>query len=173
MEGAPLTRQHVVDGNEGIGLLGGDHVQAKYSFASGVTGYFASQRNRGGSPSRFAIQVFGSKGILEMESGYLTPAHILRDPAWSPGRSGKAWERITSAGIGQPEPRTDGNYEGGHIAAIQDLMGAIEEDRSTRCSAEDARAITEMIAAVFEAHRLGTTVSLPLMTRVNPLSLLK
>jgi predicted dehydrogenase len=126
----------------------------------------------GGSPTRFAIQVFGSKGVLEMESGYLAPAYILRDSSWSPGRTGKAWEKVTSAGIGKPEPRTDGNYEGGHIAAINDLVDAIERQRTTRCSAEDARAIIQMIAAIFESHRVGGPVDLPLKTRENPLALM-
>ncbi len=107
-----------------------------------------------------------------MESGYLKPAHILRDPGWSPGRSGKSWEKITSAGIGKPEPRTDGSYEGGHIAAINDLIESTQQQRPTRCSAEDCRGIIEMIAAVFESQRLGKAVEMPLKTRVNPLTLL-
>ncbi|MCA9132933.1 MAG: Gfo/Idh/MocA family oxidoreductase [Planctomycetales bacterium] len=171
-QGRPVTGDDVVQGAEGLGLLAGDHVQASYDFANGAYGYFASRRGMAGQPTRFGIQVFGSKGIVEMESGYLQPAYILRDSSWSPGRSGKSWETITSAGIGQPEPRSDGTYEGGHIAAIQDLIASVEEDRPTKCSAADCRAIVEMIAAVFESHRQGSPVTLPLATRVNPLSLL-
>ncbi|MEZ6060638.1 MAG: Gfo/Idh/MocA family oxidoreductase [Planctomycetaceae bacterium] len=171
-QGHAVTKADVVDGAEGIGLLAGDSVQARYSFANGIYGHFASRRAMGGNPSRFGLQVFGSRGIIEMQSGYLAPAYILRDSSWSPGRTGKAWETITSAGIGKPEPRTDGTYEGGHIAAIVDLIGSIEQQRSTKCSAEDSRAIIEMIAAVFESHRVSGPVDLPLQTRVNPLSLM-
>jgi len=171
-EGAALNKSHVAAGAEGIGPLAGDNIQARYTFPGGASGHFASRRGMGGSPTRFAIQVFGSKGVLEIESGYLTPAYILRDSSWSPGRTQKPWERITSAGIGQPEPRTDGTYEGGHIAAMQDLVQAIETQRTTKCSAEDARAIIQMIAAVFESQRVGGPVSLPLETRENPLTLL-
>jgi predicted dehydrogenase len=124
------------------------------------------------TPSRFAIQVFGSKGIIDLESGYMVPAHILRDGSWSPARSGKSWETITSAGISKPEPRSDGTYEGGHIAAIKDLITSIEQQQPTRCGAEDARDIIEMIASVFESHRLNRPVEMPLKTRVNPLTLL-
>jgi predicted dehydrogenase len=170
--GRPAGKKDVVEGAEGIGLLTGDNIQARYQFPSGAFGHFASRRGVGGSPTRFAIQVFGSKGVLEMESGYLTPAYILRDSSWSPGRSGKAWEKITSDGIGKAETRKDGTYEGGHIAAINDLIESIETERPTQCSAEDSRAIIQMIAAVFESHRLGGPVALPLQTRVNPLSLL-
>ena len=107
-----------------------------------------------------------------MQSGYLAPAYILRDSSWSPGRTGQQWETITSAGIGQQEPRTDGTYEGGHIAAINDLLTSVENVHATRCSAEDCRDIVELIAAVFESHRQGGPVKLPLVTRENPLSLM-
>jgi hypothetical protein len=102
----------------------------------------------------------------------MVPAHILRDGSWSPARSGKSWETITSAGISKPEPRSDGTYEGGHIAAIKDLITSIEQQQPTRCGAEDARDIIEMIASVFESHRLNRPVEMPLKTRVNPLTLL-
>ena len=171
-QGQPVSKAHLKEGPEGIGLLAGDHVQASYTFPKGVTGYFASRKGMAGKPTRFAVQVFGSKGIIEMESGYLVKADLLRDSSWSPGRTGSKWEPISSAGIGKPEPRTDGSYEGGHIAAITDLIDAIENDRETKCSARDCTAIIEMIAAVFESHRLAKPVELPLKTRVNPLSLL-
>ena len=38
--------------------------------------------------------------------------------------------------------------------------------------AEDCRAIIEMIASVFESHRVGGPIELPMVTRVNPLTLL-
>lgn len=171
-DGHPVTRNDLRQGAEGIGLLAGDHIQATYMFPDGISGYFASRRSKAGRPTRFALQILGSKGIVEMESGYGKPAHILRDSSWSPSRSGCHWEVVTSAGIGKPEPRQDGNYEGGHVAAIIDLIKAIEKQHSTRCSAEDCRGIVEMTAAVFESHRLGRPVDLPLETRVNPLSLL-
>jgi predicted dehydrogenase len=169
-DGRGVGKSDVVEGAEGIGLLAGDNVQARYSFANGAYGHFGSRKGVGGNPTRFAIQVFGSKGIIEMESGYLAKGYLLRDSSWSPGRSGKSWEPITSAGPGKEEVRTDGTYEGGHIAAIKDLFDCIERNKTTKCSAEDSRAIVEMIAAVFESHRVGGPVDLPLKTRVNPLS---
>lgn len=167
-----VTKADVVEGNEGIGPLAGDAIDATYSFGNGVTGYFGSHRGAAGNPTRFALQIFGSKGIIETESGYGAKTSILRDSSWSPGRTGKKWEPVTSAGIGKPEPRNDLTYEGGHIAAITDLIDCIENDRQPRCAAEDSRAIIEMIAAIFESHRVGGPVELPLKTRANPLTLL-
>ncbi len=167
-----ITKADVADGAEGIGPLAGDAIDATYSFADGITGYFSSHRGAAGNPTRFALQIFGSKGIIETESGFGAMTHILKDSSWSPGRTGKKWEPITSAGIGKLEPRTDLTYEGGHITAIMDLIDCIEHDRQTKCSAADSRAIIEMIAAVFESQRIGGPVELPLKTRENPLTLL-
>jgi predicted dehydrogenase len=171
-QGKRVTKSDVVTGAEGIGPLAGDSVQATYSFPSGAYGHFASRRGMAGSPWRFAIQVFGAKGIIEMESGYLAKAYLLRDSSWSPGRSGKSWVPITSAGVGKPETRTDGSYEGGHIAAINDLIDSVKHNRPTKCSAEDCRSIIEMISAVFESHRVSGPIELPMATRVNPLTLM-
>lgn len=170
--GEAIRKEHVVEGNEGLGPLAGDHVQVIYTFNDGVMGYFASRKAMAASPSRFALQVFGSKGILEIESGYLAAAHLLRDGSWSSGRSGKNWERVTSAGVGKPEPIKAGSYEDGHLAAIKDLMSAIEQDRAPKCSLIDAVGITEMILGAFESQRVGQRVMLPCSTREHPLTLL-
>lgn len=168
--GHPVSRADVFEGAEGIGPLAGDDLKASFQFPHQITGYFASRKGMESNPSRFAVQLFGSQGVLEMETGYLKPAFLLRDGSWSPGRSGKSWEKVSSAGINQPEPIQDGTYVDGHVAGIRDLLAAIENHRAPRCGAEDGRAIVEMIAAVFESHRKQQPVSLPLVTRANPLT---
>lgn len=171
-DGEPVQKKHVGNGNEGIGPLAGDHIQATYRFKSGVTGYFASKRGAGGSPGRFGLQIFGSRGVIEMQSGYLKPAYILKDPSWSPGRSGADWQFVTSAGVGKPETQAVGGHGGANVAAADDLIASIEGDRQPISSVYDARAATELIVATFESHRLGTAVDLPLKNRRNPLTML-
>jgi predicted dehydrogenase len=167
----PITPRHVAEGAEGIGPLAGNNLTATYRFPAGPWGFFNSRKRIASNPSRFGIEVRGTKGIIAMETGYLGKAHILRDGQWS-GRNAASWEPISSAGINQAEPRGDGTYEGGHVAAITDLLKCIQTGGATRCSAEDGRDIVEMIAAVFESSRLQQTVALPLKTRANPLTLL-
>jgi predicted dehydrogenase len=170
--GRPVRAGDVVAGNEGLGPLAGDAVHARYNFAHGVVGYFSSVRGKGGSPSRFGLQLFGSKGVIEVVFGYLEPAWLLADAAWSPGRSGAAWVAISSAGIGKPEPLTGQGLAGGNVAAVNDLLAAIEGERQPLCNMYDGRAVTEMILGVFESHRLGRPVAFPLETRDHPLTLL-
>jgi len=168
--GKPITKQDVKEGNEGIGPLAGDMVRAMYGFDDGITGYFNSVRNTAGG--RFGIQIFGSKGIIEVLTGSLPAAHLLDDPNWSPGRSGKQWLNISSAGLDEPEPYKDTGLHGGNLLAVFDLLESIKEDRQPECNCYEARMTVEMIAGVFESHRQQKPVEIPLKTRVNPLTLL-
>jgi predicted dehydrogenase len=170
-DGKPVTKEHVRDGNEGIGPLAGDTVGAMYGMPDGVTAYFGSHRAAGGSPSRFGLQMFGSKGVIELLTGYLPGAYFLPDPSWSPGRTGAKWIPISSAGAGKPEPLEGANHTG-NVVACRDLIAAIEQDRLPECNIHEGRMTVEMIASVFESHRTGGPVKIPLATRKNPLLLM-
>jgi len=172
-EGRPIRREDVKPGNEGIGPLAGDSVHAMYGLAGGATAYFDSVRNAGGDPTRFGLRIFGSKGIIEMETAYLPAVHLLADPSWSPGRTGAKWLAVSSAGVDQPEPLADGGLPAGNVLAVKDLIAAVEEDRPPQSNIYEARTAVEMIVAVFESQRVGGPVTLPLSNRQNPLTMLK
>ena len=172
-EGKPVTKDDVFDGPEGIGPLAGDNVAAMYELPDGVMGYFNSVRGAGpGGTSRFGLRIHGSKGCIDVLTGHLPPMHYLPDPLWAPGRSGKQWLPISSAGPGKEEPRQHKGLHGGNVLAVQDLIAAIEEDRQPECNVYEARWTVEMIAGVFESHRQGRPVRLPLDNRDNPLTML-
>jgi predicted dehydrogenase len=169
--GRSIRAEDVQEGNEGIGPLAGDAIDAVYRFRSGVTGHFASHRGQSGNPSRFGLRIFGSRGIVEFQSGYRKTAYLLRDGSWSPGRSGAKWQTISSAGVDKPEPKASGHV-GGNADAVADLLTSIEQDRQPISSMYDARAATEMIVSVFESQRQSRPVSFPLENRDNPLTML-
>jgi len=172
-KGRPVTSADVTEGNEGIGPLAGDAINAMYTFkGNNIAGYFASHRGRAGQPPRFGQQIFGSKGVIEILSGHGNTCWLLRDGSWSPGRSGAKWEPLSSQGVGQPEA-AQSSHNAGNLAAVLDLIDAIEKDRNPKSSMYDARAATEMIVAIFESHRVGGPVSFPLENRKNPLTMLK
>ena len=170
-DGQPVTKSDVKDGNEGIGPLAGDtrHRDVRH----GWRGDCLLRLQAGCRPAAAsACTIYGSKGIVEILTGSLPSVQFLPDPAWSPGRSGKKWVPVSSAGVGKPEPLKDGGLDGGNVLAVKDLLAAIEKDREPECSLDEGRTTIEMISAVFESHRTGGPVQLPLKTRVNPLSLL-
>ena len=167
--GQPVTRKDVIEGAEGIGPLAGDEVQAMYGMPDQSTAYFSSRRNARHNPSRYGLQIHGSGGVIELLEGTLPEVRILQDSSWSPLRSGRGWQNVSSAGIGQPEPLQDARYRSRHYLAISDLLQAIETDRRPANDVQAARDVLEMIVSVFESHRLQKPVALPLAERGNPL----
>ena len=170
--GRPAGPADVKEGNEGIGPLTGDEIEASFEMAGNCTAFFSSHRNMAASPSRFGLTLYGSKGVIAIHTGYLPDVHILEDPSWEPGRTGSGWRPVSSAGIDKTEPlkKTDRAARGnGNVAIVTDLIESIEQDRQPLGSIYQARAATEMIAAVFESHRLRASVALPLKNRNNPL----
>ncbi|MHB8901710.1 MAG: Gfo/Idh/MocA family protein [Thermoguttaceae bacterium] len=171
-DGHPVTAADVHEGPEGIGPLAGDSVHAIYHMKNGLTAYFDSTRNGGGNPTRFGLQIYGSKGILQMfNTGHIPDIYYLADSSWSPGRSGALWSPVTSAGIGKPEPLENAGLHGGNVLAVRDLIASIEENRQPLADIHAARVAVEMIVAVFESHRLGGRVPFPLANRRNPLTM--
>ena len=168
-EGKPVTKADVVPGKEGLGPLAGDGVNAMFTLSSGATGYFASHRGQGGGKSRFGIQIYGSKGIVEVVTGSLPSVKFLPDPTWSPLRSGIAWENVSSNGPAKPESLKDGGLDGGNVMAVKQLIQCIETDGQPLCSVYEGRAIVEMIMSIFESHRIKGPVTLPLKDRDHPL----
>jgi predicted dehydrogenase len=172
-QGRPIRPQDVRPGNEGIGPLAGDEVHATYRLSSGVTGYFDSVRNGRGDTTRFGLRIFGSQGVLHVyETGHLPDVQVLFDAGWSPGRTGKRWIAVSSAGVGKPEPLQNEALQGGNVLALKDLIAAVEEDRQPISNVYEARTATEMIVAVFESQRTGGPVQFPLKNRRNPLTML-
>jgi predicted dehydrogenase len=169
-QGQRVTREHVRPGNEGLGPLAGDRVDAMYQFKNGIVGYFSSQKGAGGSPSRFGLRILGSKGVIDHTSGYANPAFLLNDITWGSSLTSNQWRTISSAGIDQPEPIKSTGYEGGNPAAALDLIEAIEQDRQPKCSMYEARGAIEMVLAVFQSHKIGAPAKFPLEAVENPLS---
>jgi len=169
--GKPVTKEDIVEGNEGVGPFAGNAMTAMWGMADGSTTYFGSHREMQNNMARFALQVYGSEGILEIQEGTMPPVKYLDDPTWSPGRSGAKWQDVSSAGIGIPEPLSGPEYRARHTLGIRDLLDAIENDREASCNAHVSRGVTEIILSAYESHRLNEPVALPLKTRVHPFTM--
>lgn len=172
VEGRDIQASDVIEGNEGIGPLAGDTVRAMYAMPEGATAYFASSRNKAARNTRFGLMIYGSRGVLALGTGYLPRVAFLGVPGWVPTADDPQWEEVSSAGLGKPEPLKDGGLHAGNVAAVKDLIAAVEEDRQPESSVYDARAAVEMIVAVFESQRTGQREPLPLRNRKNPLTML-
>ena len=169
-QGRRSTAADVHPADEGIGPIVGDTISAMYALPGAAVGYFGSHRGAAGNPTRFGLQIFGSEGVIEVLTGHPAECHFLADSSWSPGRSGKNWVSISSNGVGRPETLPVGAHHA-NVLAVSDLLDCIVDgDRQPKCSVYDARWTVEMIAAVFESHRLQGPVALPLASRKHPLA---
>ena len=173
-DGHLITKADLKQGDEGIGLLAGNEVHARYELASGITLYFDSIQNAGVKEAGFGLQIIGTKGIIDFRIDQEPLAHFLPGNPFQPSSPARAWIPITTAGLGKPEPIANlGQKVSSHEVAGRDLIAAIQENRTTLCDAQQGRQTIEMISAVFESHRLGgNRVNIPLVTKVNPLTLL-
>ena len=127
-------------------------------------------RARHGANRRFALAVYGSRGVAVLGTNGQPPVWLLDDPSWNPGASKAAWQPLTDAGLGKPEPAPESGQGPANVRIVKDLMEAIEKDRQPHGSMYDGRAALEMILAVYESHRQGTAVPLPLKNREHPLT---
>jgi len=160
----------VRQGDEGMGPVQGDRMAATFGFDNGVTGTFGTYKAKEGVGKRFGLHVFGSKGAIHLVTGALPAVYWLDEPSWMPGSSKAAWQPITSAGVGQPEPHKDSSADFANRLIVADLMDAIEKDRPPLGSIHDGRGSLEMILAVYESHKLQRPVDLPMKNRRHPLA---
>ncbi len=170
--GKPATKADVREGGENMGPVLGDDLVATYGFDNGVTATFGTRKATHGAGERYGLQLYGTKGVIQVTTGSLPAAYWLDDPSWFPGKSNAQWKEITSEGVGKPETIKDTGLVLGNEWIANDLIAAIEKDRQPLGSMYDGRAALEMILAVYESHRVKGPVELPLKNRRHPLTML-
>lgn len=163
VEGRPATKADVHPGDEGVGLIVGDEVHARYETKSGVPIFFDSKKGTPAKGTPFGTRLIGSKGVISLLIDEEPLAILERDGKKTP---------ITTAGIGRPEPIKDIKLvNGGHHGAIRDLLAAIADKREPLCGPEAGRETVELTLAVFASFAAGgKKVMLPLADRQHPLN---
>jgi predicted dehydrogenase len=162
VEGRPATKADIRAGDEGVGLIVGDEVHARYETQSGIPLYFDSKKGTWTKGTPFGARLIGTKGVISLQIDEEPLAILERDGVKTP---------ITTAGIGKPEPITDIRLvNGGHHGAIRDLLAAIAEQREPLCGPKAGLETVELTLAVFASFAAdGRKVVLPLADRQHPL----
>jgi predicted dehydrogenase len=170
--GKPAVKADVREGAEGLGPLVGDEISARFEMQRGMIAHFASKADDGTGGAAFGLQLVGSEGIVDIKCDVMPPAHLIPGNPYRAPKEPQSWVPITSAGVGQPEPRTDlKDYVAAHVGPVRDLMAAVAENREPLCGMHEGAQTVEMVCAVFESHRQGgKAVPLPLLDRGNPLA---
>ena len=145
-------------GDEEIGPILGNHLEATYAFDNGIMATFHSHRRQvRPGPRPGGLEIHGTEGILMQRDGYLL--HCPH-PNWNPAMAEPAWKVVL-------EPSNPG-FDTLNAYMVRDLIAAFEEGREPISSGRDARWALEMILGVYTAHRHGRT-PLPLTDREHPL----
>lgn len=162
--GAAAGAGDVRQGNEGIGPLAGDRIDAMFGFQnSGVVAHFATARPK--EPGRrFGLTICGSKGCIWMTTGWMPAAFLLDDPTWL-ATGANQWKSITSTGAGKPPSEETNDLSAGNRAIVADLIHAIETDTQPRTNARAGRTAVEMVLSCYASHARGGMITLPLAPR--------
>ncbi|HBJ38335.1 MAG TPA: 3-chlorobenzoate-3,4-dioxygenase [Planctomycetaceae bacterium] len=171
-DGQPITAQHVRQGGEALGPIGGNELHARYEMSGGLVAYFDSIAGDGTASEGFGLRIIGSEGVIDIKCDQFPIAHLIPGNPWRKPTEPARWIEITSAGVGKPEPIADLTSEiSGHILPIRDLLGTLGTDRQPLCSIEEGAMTVEMICATFASHRAeGRRVEIPLANRENELT---
>jgi predicted dehydrogenase len=171
-DGLPITKSDVREGAEGVGLLAGNEVHARFETQSGIPAFFDSIHDSGTRGAGFGLQIIGTQGMIDLRVDRDPLAQFVKGSPFQPPKEPRAWIPISTAGIGKPEPISDLAKElMAHVLGGHDLIAAIAENRQPLCSMHDGRAVVEMIASVFASQcQGGGRVTLPLAERDNPLA---
>ena len=168
----PCTAADVRAGDEGLGLLAGNGLHARFELADGVPYFFDSIQNRGTKDAGFGLQVIGTKGVLDFRIDRQPLAHFRAGNPFQPNTaSASPWIPVSSLGIGQPEPIPNlAARLSSHVIAGEDLLAAIDQARAPICDGHQGRTTVEMACAILASHQAGgARIAWPLANRENPL----
>ena len=162
----PLKRTDLAEGAEGIGLLAGDEVHARYRMENGWTAYFDSIKDAGDGGAGFGLEIIGSKGVVNLRVDREPFAYFKRGNPFDTSSETGDWEPISTGGVGVPEPvKGLGKLVGSHYLAGVDLVESILEDREPIVTGEQGLMVMEMICGAWASHFAGGRVTLPLEDR--------
>ncbi len=176
-DGREVAAHDAREGDEEVGLIAGNGVDACFAFENGITAHFESHpkdpKSDRGSRS-FGFEVHGTQGIIALRNSPAGEMYLYGHGQWIPGDADGRWERIY---LEEWEKHPDGSTRTeqermrlSNAMIASELLRAVRQDQEVAnvSSGEDARAALEMIMAVHESHRLQARVRMPLDNRENP-----
>jgi len=168
----PAIPSDIRDGAEGVGPLAGDALHARFDTESGIPIFFESVKQAGNATAGFGLQLIGTQGVIDLRMDQGAMAHYREGNPFQPSTEPRAWQPISTGGIGVAETIPDiPKQVTSHLLSVRDLLASIRENRAPLCSAADGRIVLEMTMGVFASHvKGGSRVTLPLENRQHPLS---
>ncbi len=146
VEGRPATEADLKPGPEGIALLAGDEVHARFRMENGWTAYFDSIQDAGGDGAGFGLEIIGNKGIVNLRVDREPFAYFREGNPFDTLSETGDWQAVGTGGVGVPEPVDGlGKMVGSHYLAGLDLVESIRKDREPICDGAQGRMVMEMV----------------------------
>ena len=172
--GRDATRADRREGNEPVGPIAGDSIDAVFGFGEGVRGFFNSTANlhRPG-PMIYGLRIECERAMLHIRR--LGDVYVYPAPLVMPEVAELTWQKTwiehwhftpehKPADLSDWIPR-------GNRYLVSELIRAIENDTEPVASGEAAQYIMEMVQGVYASHLSeGRRVAIPQRARAHPLA---
>ena len=167
-QGRPAVAADIMEAKEmspkdrDSGPVMGDRAIAHYGFADGILGEIHFFDHARTSSSNYGVDVLGTEGQLAVrasQSAGHSLWHLPRPMDGSPSEFGD-WQ-----GVELGEAENDVSM----AIMYRELMRAFEKGGEPPGSGREGRAAFEMILGIYESHRQGGRVDLPMADRRHPL----
>jgi predicted dehydrogenase len=165
----PAEREDIMEakemspGDRDSGLVAGTRAVAQYGFRGGAFGEVHFIDYRPGMSDNYGVDILGSEGQLAVRSSATVAGgnlwHLPRPMEGTPAQLSD-WQQVDLSDIGVEEPV---------ITMYRGLIRAVETDTQPPSSGEEGRWAFEMIMGIYQSHREGRRVELPLADRRHPL----
>ena len=161
----PVTRADVREATEPLGPVVGDTIHARWGFANGVRGYFASVKGAEGGGGRWGVDLYGDRGVITIRMHPIPQVRWFASPNWTKDADILIWQSLRDEPVVELPDSPAGHYQ----PIVDDLIASITENREPFTSVRDGRAAQEFVQAVFETQVSGGRVAMPLKDRTHPL----
>lgn len=171
-QGKPATVAEAEESpSDKVGPVVGDDIFAHFAMESGVNVTFRSRVGLEKAAGPFGMEIFGTKGIIRLNSGFAPGISLLKEPNRSATARVENWQNWNGGVDPASETTFEGltGYDASHRRVVRDWLQAIDENREPLGSGERAMKAIEMAHGVFEAGIEGKRVGFPLVKRKHPL----
>ncbi len=169
-DGRAATAADIMDAQEmsprdrDSGLVLGHRLFAQYGFQRAPFGEMAMYAWE--KTLAYGVDLIGTRGQLMLRGSRMDGGLLhLDSPIFDPTRGLDQWNPVT----GLPEEPVWGSMDDSVCVMYQHLLRAIETGEPHPSSGDVGRHALEMVMAIYESHRRGARVALPLQDRTHPL----
>jgi predicted dehydrogenase len=168
-DGRLLTLTDARTVRERIGLVGGNEIEAQFSFPNGVMASFTTRARLRETAGHWGMELIGSKGVVRILMDVSPKVYLLEAGPWEAAGKVDRWTRLK----GDPGLNLTVEEEGfgpANRRVVDDWLEAINTNREPACSGRAAMKAVEMVMAIYHASLTGARVPLPLIDRRHPLA---